>query len=100
MWDVLLVALGAGSVPGGAPRWRGHCATGRLGARCGAAALWQEARRALVLCSLLCLGAVPPNTLPAQPGAVLVLPAQVMLLPGGAALRGLRWSLAADLGIG
>lgn len=23
-----------------------------------------------------------------------------MLLPGGAALRGLRWSLAADLGIG
>lgn len=47
-----------------------------------------------------CLGAVPPNTLPAQPGAVLVLPAQVMLLPGGAALKGLRWSLAADLGIG
>lgn len=76
MWDVLLVSLGAGPVPGGAPRW-GHCAMGRLGARCGAAALWQEARRALVLCSLLCLGAVLPNMLPAQPGAVLALPAQV-----------------------
>lgn len=47
---MLPVGLAAGPVPGGAPRQWGHCATGRLGAGCGAAALRREARRALVLC--------------------------------------------------